>query len=346
VTQVHVVVPEGVDDPRRPSGGNTYDRRVCAGLRTLGWVVQEHRAAGRWPRVDLASRAGVATALDRIQDGSLVLLDGLVASVLPEVLRRHAGRLRLVLLMHMPLDEPPEREVVSTVAAIVVTSEWTKRWLAQGYGAPAEAVHVVTPGADPARISERTGSGRRLLSVGALSAVKGQDVLVTALAAVRSSAWTCLCVGSSEVEPRFAADVRRRSSQAGLDHRITFTGALTEAELAGAYATADLLLVSSRSETYGMVVTEALARGIPAIATHVGGVSEALGRQRKGALPGLLVPPDNAEALAFAVRRWLTDPRLRSRLRAGATSRRQSLTTWTHTSSQLSEVLHRIAGAA
>ena len=98
VTEVHVIVPEGIDDPARPSGGNTYDRRVCDGLAALGWTVHEHaRGRGR--------RAALARAVRRIPDGAVVLLDGLIASPAPEVLVPQARRLRQVVLVHMPLGD-------------------------------------------------------------------------------------------------------------------------------------------------------------------------------------------------------------------------------------------------
>ena len=104
---VHVVVPDGVDDPARPSGGNTYDGRVCGGLRSLGWSVHEHAVPGSWPRADATSFAALARAVERIPDGAVVLLDGLVASTAPEVLVAEARRLRLVVLVHMPLGDRP-----------------------------------------------------------------------------------------------------------------------------------------------------------------------------------------------------------------------------------------------
>jgi hypothetical protein len=71
VSEVHVIVPEGIDDPARPSGGNTYDRHVCRGLAALGWAVHEHTVSGA---------AALAGAVRRIPDGAVVLLDGLIAS--------------------------------------------------------------------------------------------------------------------------------------------------------------------------------------------------------------------------------------------------------------------------
>jgi hypothetical protein len=90
------VVPEGIDDPTRPSGGNVYDRQVCRGLTSIGWSVHEHAVPGSWPRADTASLAALDGVVRRIPDDAVVLLDGLVASTAPEVLVPQAahGRAR------------------------------------------------------------------------------------------------------------------------------------------------------------------------------------------------------------------------------------------------------------
>ena len=124
--------------------------------------------------------------------------------------------------------------------------------------------------------------------------------------------WRCTCVGSLDRDPVFAAAVQRRANG-----RVEFTGPRTGSELERTYAAADLLVLPSHAETYGMVVTEALARGVPVIATDVGGVSEALGDG------GLLVPPGDPAALGAALRRWLGDADLRGRLRHAARERRE-----------------------
>jgi glycosyltransferase involved in cell wall biosynthesis len=99
------------------------------------------------------------------------------------------------------------------------------------------------------------------------------------------------------------------------------------------------MVLASRAETYGMVVAEALARGLPVVAADVGGLTEALGNGADGIRPGLLVPPDDPGALAAAVRRWLGDPELRRRLRAAARERRDSLPGWETTASVIAGVL-------
>ena len=128
----------------------------------------------------------------------------------------------------------------------------------------------------------------------------------------------------------------------GLDERITFAGACSQDEVEKAYAEADVVLLASRGESYGMVVTEALAHGLPVIASAVGGVPEALGHAEGGGTPGLLVRPDDADALASALRRWLTDPLRRRRLRRAAGLRRLTLTGWTRTTADLSAVLREV----
>lgn len=333
---LHFVLPGGVDDPTSPSGGNTYDRRVVQGLRALGAVVREIAVPGTWPQPDDTARADLVNALGGIEDGGVVLLDGLVACGVPDVVVPHAHRLRLVVLVHLPLaDEtglPPavaarldaaERECLRAVTAVVATSPSAARHLADRHGLP--EVHVVVPGTDPAPLATGTDGVSRLLCVASLTPRKGHDVLVQALAAVTDLPWTCAFVG-----PGRPTAVRDLIARHGLAGRIHLTGPLTGAPLDRAYAEADLFVLPSRAETYGMVVTEALARGVPVLASAV---PDALGTG------GLLLPPGDVAALARALRRWLTDDRWRHDLRALARTRRAGLSTWDDAAAALAGVL-------
>jgi glycosyltransferase involved in cell wall biosynthesis len=341
VTDVYFIVPEGIDDPARPSGGNTYDRRVAQGLADLGWTVHERDVA----------------ALGRIPDGAVVLLDGLIASAAPEALVPQARRLRQVVLVHMPLGHRPpddeavavrayERDVLTAAAAVVTTSEWSRRRLAELYALPAERVHVAEPGVAAARLAPGTASGGSLLCVAALTPDKGHDVLLDGLAMAMDLSWRCEFVGSLARDPAFADGVRRRAWIRGLGDRVRFPGPLVGAELDRAYAAADLLVLASHAETYGMVVTEGLARGVPVLATEVGGVTEALGRAPDGARPGLLVPPGDPAALGAALRAWLEDGELRGRLRLAARARSANLRPWAATASAVADVLTGVAVSA
>jgi glycosyltransferase involved in cell wall biosynthesis len=310
----------------------------------LGWSVHEHAVPGQWPRPDAVARAAVGAALARVPDGGRVLIDGLLACAVPEVLEPEADRLRLVVLLHMPQDEPGEAAALSAASAIVATSDWTRRWLLDHDILPEDRVYVVLPGTDVADVAPASLFGTRLLCVGAITPVKGHDLLLDALATVGDPAWRCVCVGSLDLDVEFVEVLRRRTEDRGLGDRVCFTGPLTGAGLERAYAEADVLVLASRAETYGMVVTEALARGLPVVATEVGGVPEALGHAADGSRPGLLVVPGDPQALAQALRRWLGDPRERSRLRAAARSRRLTLSDWSQTARELSAVLTDVVG--
>ena len=352
-----MVVPEGVDDPARPSGGNTYDRRVCRELGGIGWAVHEHAVPGAWPRPGEMGEVGLERAVRRIPDGAVVLFDGLVASGAPEALVPHARRLRQVVLVHMPLGHSPphgeadavrarEREVLAAAAGVVTTSAWTRRRLAELYGLSAERMHVAEPGVDQARVVPGTAAGESLLCVATLTRDKAHDVLLDALAMAPDLSWQCDCVGSLVRDPAFAHGLRRRARERGLGDRVRFPGALSGHELDRAYAAADLLVLASHAETYGMVVAEALSHGVPVLATAVGGVTEALGYAPDGTRPGLLVPPGDPTALGAALRAWLEDAELRERLRLAARARRATLRPWAVTASDVARVLAGVAAKA
>jgi glycosyltransferase involved in cell wall biosynthesis len=298
---IHLVRPASVDDPTRPSGGNVYDRRIADGLGAV-----EH------------------SVTDTVPDGALVLVDGLLTS---PALLDETERLRIVVLVHMPRREPWEGPLLRAVAGVVATSRWTRRWLVAAYDLDPGRVLVAEPGVDPAPVAPGSADGSALLCVGAVTALKGYDVLAAALRTLGDLAWSCRGVGATSIEPELAA---------GLGDAVRLTGPMSRAELDATYAEADLLVLASRAESYGMVVTEALAHGVPVIVSDVGGVREALGEA------GVLVPPDDPDALAGALRRWLTDADHRAEQRAAARVRRTTLVGWDRTVAQVAQAMEAL----
>ena len=355
MSTVHVVGTAGLLDRAKPSGGNIYNRRICDGLTTIGWQVVRHAAPGCWPWPDPASVQDLGRLLAGIRDGAVVLVDGLIASPMPEILVPEAGRLRLVVLVHMPLgDAPPSHAVAdagtreaavlcSAAQWVITTSSFTRDRLLRRYALPPDKVHVAQPGVDPARLASGSDQGGELLCVAAVSSHKGHDVLLAALAVLGDLPWRCVCVGPLDRDPAFVERLRLDAEAAGVGGRIRFLGVQIDDDLARAYAAADVLVLASRAETYGMVVTEALARGLPVIATEVGGLPEALGRTDDGRRPGLLVPPEDSAALAAALRGWLVDADLRQRLREAARERRSTLPGWDAPTDRIARVLTQAA---
>lgn len=353
---VHVVLPGDVDDDAVPSGGNTYDRRVCEHLAADGWRVDEIAVPGCWPRPDETARAALGAALTALPDDAVVLMDGLVACGVPDIVVPHAQRLGLVVLVHMPLADDTglpadvaadldarEWETLGAAHAVVTTSWSAARRLISHHGLPETRVHVAAPGTDTAPVAPGTDGVTNLLCVAALTEGKGQDVLVKAVADVPGL--RCRLVGPLRRDPEYAARIRRTAGD-----RVEITGPLVGDRLAAAYAAADLFVLPSRHETYGMVVTEALAHGLPVVTTTAGALPDTLGRTQDGVVPGLLVPPDDPSAFTAALRRWRDEPDLRRQLRRAALHRRVALRGWADTARAIAGVLtlacHRAPGVA
>jgi glycosyltransferase involved in cell wall biosynthesis len=352
--RVHVVAPEGFDDPGQPTGGNIYDRRVCSGLAEAGWDVLVTTVAAACPVPRPGAGADLARAVSAIPDGETVLIDGLIASPAAAQLLPHTGRIRMTVLLHMPLAaalgtrhdasaQRSERAVLRAAAGVVVTSEWTRQQVLSRYAVTADRVHVARPGADRVATPHRPVRGH-LICVGVLGRHKGQDILVEALAGLADRDWHCVLAGPLDREPDFVGQLRTRITRLGFRHRVRLTGVLTGAALSHAYTTADLLVAPSRSETYGMTVTEALAHGLPVVAAAAGGLPEALGSNADGTRPGQLVPPGDPAALAAALGDWLGDERHRHRLRAAARQRRSALSGWEQTTQEIANALTGHAG--
>ena len=342
---VRVVVPEGYDDPHLPSGGNTYDRALVAGLVAARRPATAHPVAGSWPRPTARDLAGLRAVLAGVPDGAQVVVDGLVASSAAPVLVPECRRLRVTVLVHMALGRPggppgtradapvtrQERAVLAAARAVVTTSAWSRRHLLTLHGLPGSHVAVARPGVDPAPLARPSPHGRRLLCVGALVPAKGHDVLLGALTRLTDLDWDLVCVGSRDRDPAWAAWLEGRVRRLGLGGRVHLVGVRTGAELAATYGASDLQVLATRRETYAMVLTESLACGVPVVASAVGGVPEAVGHVADGERPGGLVAPDDPDALAGALRRWLEEPRLRATLRSRAAERRLTLPGWEST---------------
>lgn len=344
--RVHVIVPPGIDDPARPSGGNSYDRRVCTSLEATGWDVRLLPVDGQWPRPDQRALTALDWVLAELPDDAVVLIDGLIASAAPTVLSRQTRRLRLVILLHMALGDAAEGAALSTSRAVITTSEWLRRRIIGLHSLVPDQVRVATPGVDPAELAPGTADGGELLCVGAVAPHKGQDVLMAALSELAGVTWRCVCAGSLDIDRGFVERLRHQITDGGIGDRVRLVGPLTGAGLAQAYAQADVLVLASESESYGMVVTEALACGLPVIAGTVGGVPEALGRTDAGRRPGLLLPPGDPAALREGLRRWLDDGELRASLRDAARERRAMLSGWDATGRRVSGVLNEVVARA
>ncbi|MEZ5288256.1 MAG: glycosyltransferase family 4 protein [Vicinamibacterales bacterium] len=335
------------------TGGSVYNRRMAEALRRLAWRVDVVELDGTFPEPDDAARAAADAAFAALPDGSLVLADGLALSALPDVVSTHGGRLRVVALVHLPVAAAPgldaaaaarlaeaERRALAGVSAIVVTGPGALPLL-RPYGIQAADVAMVEPGVDPAPPAGGSTDGDvHLLTVATVNAGKGHDVLLDALARIElerggaAPPWRLTCVGSLTRDADTARRVQEQSRRLGLQARVTFTGELRDAALDRAWHAADVFVLASRRETYGMAVAEAVARALPVVGTDTGAIPLLVAG---GA--GLVVPPGDVAALAGALARVVTDASCRARLRSAAATIARGLPTWDEAAARMASVL-------
>ena len=330
---VHFLIP---GDPDTRTGGYLYDRHIMAGLTALGWSVTLHRLDPSFPMPTAAARQEADAVLAALPDQARVVIDGLALGTLPAAVTLHRERLRLIGLVHHPLAletglnetaqqqlYTSEREALRHVRRVIVTSPHTVRALADYAVSPARCV-VVPPGTDPAPLAPVSSRSEPILFCAAsLTPRKGHAVLFHALRRINHLPWRLRCAGSAALDPATADTLRHLAAALDLKHRIEWLGELDAAALAVSYQQADLFVLPSWYEGYGMVLAEALARGLPIVSTTAGAIPDTV-----PADAGLLVSPGDDTALADALARVLTNSELRQRLAAGARKARKALPDW------------------
>lgn len=361
---LHFFVPGALD---QRTGGYLYDAHMVRGLEALAWQVVVHELPGRWPEPEVADLQEFDAELTALAPGSLVLIDGLAGGAHPELFERHRSRLCLVALVHHPLgdetgvDEADRerllaREVrgLAAAAGTIVTSPFTARRL-EGLGADPARVRVVIPGTEPAHQVEstlevttevispgwpRAEGAVRLLSVGSVTPRKGHDLLVEALADVADRPWHCVVAGSLERAPEFVQQVQGRVEHLGLTARVDFAGELDDSALTALLDSADVFVLPSWYEGYGMALTEALQHGLPVISTTGGAIADTV-----PAAAGRLVTPGDGKALSAALAEVLDAPDTRSAMAAAARQHAAALPTWSRQALEFAGALTELATA-
>jgi glycosyltransferase involved in cell wall biosynthesis len=338
-------------DLNTPTGGYAYGRRMIAELRKLDWDVDVIDLGNEFPRPSPAAKEAAFVKLVAVPQGTPLVIDGLAFGTMGDQASKLALGRNLVALVHHPLAletgltrveaetfQIMERTALSATGRTVTTSHTTARILMSDYGVPQQRLIVAPPGTD--KVAPARGPGGRgplaLLAVGALVPRKGYDVLIAALATLRELPWRLTIVGDRTRHPATAQRIESDIARVVLTDRITLAGAVPDERLDALYDEADLFVLPSRYEGYGMGFAAAIARGLPVIGTDAGAIPEAV-----PAGAGILVPPDNVPALAAALHRLITDVNERERLAAAARAGAAQLPTWAESAVMFSRALEK-----
>ena len=334
------------------TGGTIYDRRVFEALREDGWWVEVLEWPSTFPFPNEDDRLAVAASLAELPDNGLVLIDGLALGTLPGLARKERERLRLAALVHHPLAletglspmmaatfASEEQDALTSVRAVIVTSDTTATILEGAFGVPAGKITVAHPGVDKPAAShgERRPGPVRIFCMGSISPRKAHHVLIEALSRIDDLDWTCAIAGGLEREPEVAEALIAQIAALGLGDRLRLVGEVSEADAARLYAEADIFALASVYEGYGMVFAEALANGLPIVATTGGAIPEVVPESA-----GVLVPPNDVEAFAEALCAVVGDSDLRAALAEGAKNAGANLSRWNQTAVLIAQALETL----
>ena len=332
------------------TGGYLYDKRIIGGLRELGWDVQALSLdpSFPWPSEDVCQKS--LAALSAVKASRLLVVDGLALGALGAQVKAIASVRPYVALVHHPLALESglsseqaqllfhsEYQALEHAHGVIVTSPTTALTVQEQFHVPQGKIHVVLPGIDRAPIKPRPRSASepiRLLSVGAIVPRKAFDVLIHALSILKALPWHLTIVGDDTRAPETSAQVRTLIQTSGLSDRVRLAGSVQPEALTACYADADAFVSASRYEGYGMALAEALACGLPIIATTGGAVIQTVPAET-----GLLVAPDSPEALAQAIERLITDDDKRNAMAQAARAHANSLPTWRQSAERFATAL-------
>jgi glycosyltransferase involved in cell wall biosynthesis len=336
-------------DLATPTGGYAYDRRIIAELAPLGWRIEVLNLGDGFPYPSADTRVTARARLAALPPGHPVVIDGLAFGMLPDAAEALRASHPLVALVHHPLAlesglsatdsaalRASERSALVYARRVVATSATIARFLVGEYGVPSDRVSVVEPGTDRVAACPRNSGGVvELLAVGSVIPRKGYDVLVAALAGLRHLPWRLVVAGDCGRSPETSRQIRADIVRLGLADRITLLGAVASEQVAPLYACADLFVLPSRFEGYGMAYTEAIAHGVPVVGTTAGAIPQTV-----PADAGVLVPPDDVETLAATLHQLIANPDERERLAAGA--RAAKFPSWSEQAALFARVLESL----
>ncbi len=334
-------MPNAID---QLTGGYLFARHVVERLRAQGDTIDVVELRGRFPAADGIARESAAEALSALPDGAAAVIDGLALAAFEPCLKREARRLHFIGWVHHPLAEETglsaaeaarfreiEARLLPLLAGVLCPSRSTAEAVI-GAGVSRARIGVAAPGtAKPAtrRTRGRQHGAVRLLCVASVTPRKGQLVLVEALASLKRPDWRLLLIGSPTRDPAYAAAVSRAIAANGLEGRVTLGGEIPSERLGAAYEEADLFVLPSFHEGYGMALAEALAHGLAVVSTRAGAIPEIVPLSA-----ALLVPPGDGAALEEALWRLLDDRDYLAALGEGALRAGAALPDWAEAASR------------
>ena len=331
------------------TGGYIYDRRLLAELRAQGREVAHVALGASFPDPTPVDMADAARKLAALPADCPVMIDGLAMGAMDRGTLLGVSA-PIVAMVHHPLAHEgslspsrrehlhrSERAALALAAHVVVPSPHTAALLVSDYDVPADRITIARPGTDRPTGRVEKADPPLILSVGILVPRKGHDVLIRALALVAHRPWQAVIAGSA-LDPDHTALLAGLVADLELEGRVRLTGHVSDEDLTQLYGQASVFALATRFEGYGIVFDEAMAHGLPIVACATGAVPDTVA---PGA--GVLVPPDDPDALAAALDRVLDDAVLRDAMATASAQAGAALPGWEMTARLVGAVFDRVA---
>ena len=343
-----------VGDTGRKTGGYLYDGRVISSLRRRGLVIEEVVAGGALPDEQRKVSPGLGSTFDPSRFDTIVV-DALARiAVAPHLDRWQTFRPVVALVHELPsvagggsepetvARERDHEEPLLRADRFIAVSDHGRNVLLDRGVSPGR-IHVVPPGFDRVPVGDGTPARRegpvRALCVAQWIPRKGILTLVEAWTLHERRGAVLELIGETNADADYTARVRA-AIDAAPRASIVESGCVGDASLGASYAKADLFVLPSRYEGYGIVYAEALAFGLPIIACDAGPVPDLVGREA-----GVLIQPNDRDDLSSALDLLLGDSELRTKMSVAASRRASRLPRWEDTVAGFEDVLRTVAGA-
>lgn len=327
------------------TGGYLYERHLLDGLRDIGHDMLHLQLPASFPNPSDSDMAAAIAQLSAVRPDRPLILDGLVFGAI-DTAGLAQVRAPIVAMIHHPLAlesglDPArrdhlfrtERDNLRLARHVLVPSPHTRRILIDRYHVAPDRITIARPGVERPRLPSAPVTPPLILSVGILHPRKGHDILVAALSQLLELDWQAVIVGNPW-DAAHADALARQIAASPAAPRITLAGKVAPNRLERLYAQASIFALATRYEGHGLVFDEALIRGLPIVSCDTGAVPDTV-----PAAAGLLVPPDDATALAGALRGILANPARRGRMAQAARQAGRDLPDWDHTAAVASGVL-------
>ncbi|WP_068005415.1 glycosyltransferase family 4 protein [Pseudovibrio axinellae] len=340
-------------DLNTPTGGYRYDHSIVQGLQKNEWDVSLISLAGNYPTPSSSDRGAAIEALGGIEAPALVVVDGLALGASPDLAKDISNRAILIALVHHPLFlesgmEPKlasalkqsETKALTYAERVIVTSPSTRKTLVSQMSVPPGKVSIVLPGiaqapeVDQLSSKREAGSALQLLCVGSLVPRKGQLHLVEALGRLKHLNWHLDLIGETSFNPQYTRQVRNQIKRYDLADRIHIHGNVSQAGLMRFYQSADLFVLPTYYEGYGMAFAEAMSFGLPIIASGAGAVTSTVPPSA-----GFHVAAGDATALGDSIEVLLRNDELRNQLSEGSRFAARALPSWSDSAKAFAVVL-------